>query len=257
MKRFKEKVVIVTGAASGLGLATAQRLAAEGASLVLVDLKEESLDKAQRAMPEGTNAISVVADVSDLEQVKGYVRKTLDTYGKIDGFFNNAGIEGKQNITEDFGKDEFERVVAINLNGVFFGMAEVLKVMRSQGSGSIVNSASVGGIRGVGNQTGYAASKHGVVGLTRNSAVEYGQYGIQINAVAPGAIMTSMVEGSLRQAGGDDWEAFGKQFVEVNPMKRFGKPEEVAALVTFLLSGEAGFINGTVINIDGGQSYKY
>src|SRR5690554_5688253 len=128
MKRFKEKVVIVTGAASGLGLATAQRLAAEGASLVLVDLKEESLDKAQRAMPEGTNAISVVADVSDLEQVKGYVRKTLDTYGKIDGFFNNAGIEGKQNITEDFGKDEFERVVAINLNGVFFGMAEVLKV---------------------------------------------------------------------------------------------------------------------------------
>ena len=257
MKRFDGKVVIITGAASGLGLAAAKRMAEEGASLVLVDLKAEALEAAQGEMPEGANVIGVTADVSDLEQVKGYVRKALDAYGRIDGFFNNAGIEGKQNMTEDFGKEEFNKVIAVNLNGVFFGMAEVLKVMRPQGSGSIVNTASVGGIRGVGNQSGYAASKHGVVGLTRNSAVEYGQYGIQINAIAPGAIMTPMVEGSLRQAAGDDWEAFGKQFVEANPMKRFGKPEEVAALVAFLLSGEANFINGSVITIDGGQSYKY
>jgi len=257
MKRFDGKVVIITGAASGLGLAAAKRMAEEGASLVLVDLKAEALEAAQGEMPEGANVIGVTADVSDLEQVKGYVRKALDAYGRIDGFFNNAGIEGKQNMTEDFGKEEFNKVIAVNLNGVFFGMAEVLRVMRAQGSGSIVNTASVGGIRGVGNQSGYAASKHGVVGLTRNSAVEYGQYGIQINAIAPGAIMTPMVEGSLRQAAGDDWEAFGKQFVEANPMKRFGKPEEVAALVAFLLSGEANFINGSVITIDGGQSYKY
>lgn len=177
--------------------------------------------------------------------------------GSVDGFFNNAGIEGKQNLTEEFGNDEFDKVVGINLNGVFYGMAEVLKVMRTQGSGAIVNTASVGGIRGVGNQSGYAASKHGVVGLTRNSAIEYGQHGIQINAIAPGAIMTPMVEGSLRQMGGDNWEEVGKEFVQPNPKKRFGKPEEVAALVAFLLSGESGFINGAVITIDGGQSYKY
>jgi NAD(P)-dependent dehydrogenase (short-subunit alcohol dehydrogenase family) len=257
MNRFEGKVVIITGAASGLGLATAIRLGEEGANLVLVDLKEDALASARDGLARGTNAICVAADVSDLDQVKLYVRKTLDAYGRIDGFFNNAGIEGRQNLTENFGKEEFDRVIGVNLNGVFFGMSEVLKVMRAQGSGAIVNCASVGGIRGVGNQSGYAASKHGVIGLTRNSAVEYGQYGIQINAIAPGAIMTPMVEGSLRQMGGDDWEAVGKKFAEPNPMKRMGRPEEVAALVAFLLSGESNYINGAVVTIDGGQSYKY
>lgn len=257
MKRFEGKTIIITGAASGLGLATAKRLSDEGANLVLVDLKAEALEAARDGLAKGTNAICVAANVSDLEQVKLYIRKALEAYGRIDGFFNNAGIEGKQNMTEDFSAEEFDKVIGVNLNGVFFGMSEVLRVMHAQGAGAIVNCASVGGIRGVGNQSGYAASKHGVVGLTRNSAVEYGQYGIQINAIAPGAIMTPMVEGSLRQMAGDEWEAVGKKFVEPNPMKRFGKPEEVAALVAFLLSGESGFINGTVIPIDGGQSYKY
>lgn len=136
-------------------------------------------------------------------------------------------------------------------------MKYVLKVMKEQGYGSIVNTASVGGIRGVGNQSGYSASKHGVVGLTRNSAVEYGQFGVSIKAIAPGAIMTPMVEGSLRQMGGENWEEVGKEFVQSNPMKRFGKPEEIGYLVAFLLSNQADFINGEVIAIDGGQSYKY
>ena len=129
--------------------------------------------------------------------------------------------------------------------------------MKEQGSGSVVNTASVGGIRGVGNQSGYSASKHGVVGLTRNSGVEYGQFGVSIKEIAPGAIMTPMVEASLKQIGGENWEEAGKEFVSVNPMKRFGKPEEVGHLVAFLLSDEAEFINAAVIPIDGGQSYKY
>src|SRR5690625_5183692 len=136
-------------------------------------------------------------------------------------------------------------------------MEYVLKVMREQGSGSIGNAASVGGIRGVGNQSGYSASKHGVIGLTRNSAIEYGQYGININAISSEAMMTAMVEGSLRHMGGDNWGEDGKEFVKPNPMKRFGRPEEVGHLVAFLLSNEATFINAAVITIDGGQSYKY
>lgn len=255
--RFTDKVVVVTGAGSGLGLATVQRLATEGAKLVLVDLRQDWLEAARDSLPATATVTLVQADVSDAAQVQGYVDAAMAAYGKIDGFFNNAGIEGRQNLTEDFGADEFHRVISVNLDGVFFGMAAVLKVMRAQGFGAIVNTASVGGIRGVGNQSGYAAAKHGVVGLTRNSAVEYGAFGVQINAIAPGAIMTAMVEGSLRQIGGDDWEEVGRQFVSVNPMKRFGRPEEVAALVAFLLSGEAPFINGTTIPIDGGQSYKY
>lgn len=260
MTRFKEKVVIITGAGSGLGRAAALQLAKEGAKLVLVDLNmnglEETQKEAELVAPE-LESLLITADVSDEKAVENFVQETVKAFGKIDGFFNNAGVEGKQNLTEDFGIDEFDKVVSINLNGVFYGLKYVLKVMKEQGYGKIVNTASVGGIRGVGNQSGYAASKHGVVGLTRNSGIEYGQYGININAIAPGAIMTPMVEGSLKQMGGDNWEEVGKEFVKSNPMQRFGRPEEISYLVAFLLSDEASFINAAVIPIDGGQSYKY
>ncbi|MBV7506763.1 SDR family oxidoreductase [Bacillus sp. sid0103] len=258
--RFDGKVVLITGAGSGLGQASALQVAKEGAKLSLVDLNaallEETKSKVLEVAPN-TEMLLITANVADEQAVENYVNETVEKFGKIDGFFNNAGIEGKQNLTEDFSIDEFQKVVSVNLNGVFFGMKHVLKVMREQGFGSIVNTASVGGIRGVGNQSGYAASKHGVVGLTRNSGIEYGQYGISIKAIAPGAIMTPMVEGSLKQMDPDNWEEVGKQFVQPNPMKRFGKPEEVGYLVAFLLSDQANFINAAVIPIDGGQSYKY
>lgn len=260
MNRFEDKVVIITGGGSGLGQATAIRLAKEGAKLSLVDLNEKGLEDTKQKVLEvapNTEVLLITANVAKEEEVQNYVNQTVEKFGKIDGFFNNAGIEGKQNITENFGVDEFEKVINVNLNGVFYGLKYVLKVMSEQGYGSIVNTASVGGIRGVGNQSGYAASKHGVVGLTRNSAVEYGELGITVNAIAPGAIMTPMVEASLRQLDPDNPEEAGKAFVSVNPMKRFGKPEEVANVVAFLLSDEATFVNAAVVNIDGGQSYKY
>ncbi len=259
-KRFDDKVVIITGAGSGLGRAAALQIAKEGGTLSLVDVNRNGLEETKKIILEvvpNARILLITADVSKEEDVKNYVEQTVDSFGKIDGFFNNAGIEGKQNITENYSSDEFHKVVSINLNGVFYGMKYVLAVMKKQGYGSIVNTASVGGIRGVGNQSGYAATKHGVVGLTRNSAVEYGPYGITTNAIAPGAIMTPMVEASLKQIDPDNWEEVVKQFVEPNPMKRFGKPEEVGYVVAFLLSDEASFINGAVIPIDGGQSYKY
>ena len=259
-KRFDDKVVIITGAGSGLGRAAALQIAKEGGTLSLVDVNRNGVEETKKIILEvvpNARILLITADVSKEEDVKNYVEQTVDSFGKIDGFFNNAGIEGKQNITENYSSDEFHKVVSINLNGVFYGMKYVLAVMKKQGYGSIVNTASVGGIRGVGNQSGYAATKHGVVGLTRNSAVEYGPYGITTNAIAPGAIMTPMVEASLKQIDPDNWEEVGKQFVEPNPMKRFGKPEEVGYVVAFLLSDEASFINGAVIPIDGGQSYKY
>jgi NAD(P)-dependent dehydrogenase (short-subunit alcohol dehydrogenase family) len=260
MHRFTDRAVIVTGAGSGLGRAAAERLAAEGANLVLVDIDRDGLAATDSAIAASTPAgriVARVADVTDQHEVRAYVDLAVETFGAVHGFFNNAGIEGRQNPTESFGAEEFDRVLSVNLNGVFYGMAAVLPIMRQQGHGSIVNTASVGGIRGIGNQSGYAASKHGVVGLTRNSAVEYGQYGISINAIAPGAIMTPMVEHSLRQIDDERWQEVGKRFVSVNPMRRFGEPHEVAALVAFLLSGEAPFINGAVITIDGGQSSQY
>ncbi|MDQ0159274.1 SDR family oxidoreductase [Alkalibacillus salilacus] len=258
--RFDDQVVLITGAGSGLGQAAAIQVAKEGASLSLVDLNQEALDETKAKIQEvapSAEVLVIKADVSNEDEVKKYVNQTVETFKQIDGFFNNAGIEGKQNLTQDYGSDEFEKVVNINLNGVFYGMKYVLEVMKTQGTGSIVNTASVGGIRGVGNQSGYAASKHGVVGLTKNSGIEYGQYGVSIKAIAPGAIMTPMVEGSLKQIDPDNWEKIGEQFVEPNPMKRFGKPEEVGYLVAFLLSNQANFINASVIPIDGGQSYQY
>ncbi|MCL8025663.1 SDR family oxidoreductase [Nocardioides bruguierae] len=260
MQRFTHKAVLITGGGSGLGRAAAVRLAEEGASLALVDVSEKGLAETAAAVAKvapDARVLTITADVSDEEQVKAYVDRTVAELGSIDGFFNNAGIEGKQDLTEDFGVDVFDKVVSINLRGVFLGLKHVLAQMKKQGSGMVLNTASVGGIRGVGNQSGYAAAKHGVVGLTRNSGVEYGKFGVNVNAIAPGVILTPMVEASFRQLDPENPEEAGKAFVQVNPKQRWGQPEEVASVVAFLLSEDAAFINATTIPVDGGQSEKY
>lgn len=184
--------------------------------------------------------------------------KTVESFSRVDGLYNNAGIEGKQSPVADYNSAEFDKVIDINIKGVFYSLKHTLPHLAKQGSGAIVNASSVGGIRAVPNQVGYGASKHAVAGMTKDAAIEYGQHGVSINAIAPGAIMTAMVKGSLIQIGGEEgWEDVGRQFVSVNPMRRFGRPEEVASLVAYLLSQESTFINGAIIPIDGGQSQAY
>ncbi|MFA5619850.1 MAG: glucose 1-dehydrogenase [Weeksellaceae bacterium] len=257
---MKNQVMIITGAGMGLGLATAKELASKGANLVLVDYNEESLkaaaDDISKEFPE-VKINTVVADVSDEEAVKNYVNHTLSTFGRIDGLFNNAGIEGRQASITEYDIDVFKKVIDINLMGVYYGLRFVIPVMQKQKYGRIVNSASVGGLRGVMNQMPYVASKHAVSGMTKNTALEYGRDGILTNAIAPGAILTPMVAEAFKQVNPQDPKAAELEYAQRNPTKRLGQPHEVAKVVAFLLSQDNGYVSGQIIAIDGGESNIY
>lgn len=260
IKRLENRVVVITGAAMGLGEAAALEAAKEGAKLTLVDLNAEVLEKTKQellAKYPGTEMLAVTADVSNEADVKRYVDETVKKYGRIDGFYNNAGIEGRQALIPDYDVQVFKKVLDINLMGVFYGMRYVIPVMKNQQYGRIVNTASVGGIRGVLNQVPYVASKHAVSGMTKNAALEFAREGIVTNAIAPGAILTPMVAGAFKQINPDDPKKAETEFAQGNPTKRLGQPEEVAKFVVFLLSEDCSYVNGQTIAIDGGQSNSY
>lgn len=260
MKNFENKTIIITGAAMGLGLAAAKELAARGANLALVDYNEKSLNDAKAEIANDfpdAKILMVVADVSNEEAVKNYVDETVKAFNRIDGLYNNAGIEGRQAGMTEYDVSVFKKVIDINLMGVYYGMRYVIPIMQKQNYGRIVNVASVGGIRGVLNQVAYVASKHAVSGMTKNAALEYGRYGINTNAIAPGAILTPMVAEAFREVNPDDPKAAETEYAQRNPVKRLGLPAEVAKVVAFLLSEDASYVNGQTIAIDGGESNIY
>lgn len=260
MKTLKNKSVVITGGAMGLGLAAAKELTSQGANLTLVDFNEKALGSARTEITQefpSAKVITVVGDVSNEEDVKRYVNEAVKAFGRIDGFYNNAGIEGRQAPLAEYDVSIFKKVIDINLLGVYYGMRYVIPVMQKQKYGRIVNVASVGGLRGVLNQMPYVASKHAVSGMTKNAALEYGRDGILTNAIAPGAILTPMVAEAFKQVNPADPKKAETEYAQANPTKRLGLPEEVAKVVAFLLSEDNSYMNGQTIAIDGGQSNSY
>jgi 3alpha(or 20beta)-hydroxysteroid dehydrogenase len=252
--RFDGKVVVITGGGGGIGRATAVRLAGEGARLVLVDRVRDAL-AASLAAVEGAGgiALSMEADVTRRTDVERYVAAAQQRFGSIDAFFNNAGILGPVRPLVEYPEDDFDRVIAVNLKGVWLGLRTVGPVLLARGRGAIVNTASIAGLRSAANLVAYAASKHGVVGLTRTAAAEFARRGVRVNAVCPAPIDTAMAAELEQHWGRGDPVTFRKRMSATIPLGRYGTPEEVAALVTFLLSDEASYLNGGIYTVDGGS----
>lgn len=254
MARFEGKVAVITGAAGGIGRAAAKRFASEGAKVVAVDIKGSDLDGALALVNDaGSEGIAVEADVSQSAQVEAYVQAARAKYGRIDAFFNNAGIEGWVGPSIEYPEDIFDKVLAVNVKGVWLGMKYVVPLMRQNGGGAIVNTASVAGLGGTPTIIAYGASKHAVVGLTRSAALEFAPDKIRTNAVCPSPIETRMMRSLERGMNADQPEMVRQNIASNIPLGRYGEPEEVAAFVAFLCSDDASFINGGIFPIDGGS----
>lgn len=242
------KVALVTGGGSGIGRATALVFAREGAKVVVADVLVAGGEETVRLIKDaGGDAIFVKADVGQAADVEAMVRKAVETYGRLDCAHNNAGIEGATAKTSDYAWEEWERVIRINLTGVWLCMKYEIPQMLAQGGGAIVNTASDAGLLGVPQMPAYVASKHGVVGLTKTAALEYAKAGIRVNAVCPGVIKTPMVDRITAQRPGR-----AERMAAAEPVGRMGRPEEVAEAVVWLCSDAASFVTGFPMSVDGG-----
>jgi NAD(P)-dependent dehydrogenase (short-subunit alcohol dehydrogenase family) len=245
---FKGQVALVTGAAKGMGLATARMFAEGGACVVLADLDGDLAAKeAERIVREGGTAIGIACDVADEAQAAAMVDRTIAEYGRLDMAFNNAGIQVPPSDAADEPIENFECVTAVNQRGVWACMKHELRVMRNQGSGAIVNCSSLGGLVGLPQRAAYHGSKHAVLGMTKSAAVEYAPRGIRINAICPGTIDTPMVADMLE--GQADAMA---EIMKEQSIGRLGRAEEVAAAVLWLCSPAASFVIGVALPVDGG-----
>ena len=252
---FTDKIALVTGGGNGIGRASALLFAEHGAAVVVVDNDAAAAADTSRLITEqGGDALDVAADVSRSDQVQAYVAAALRKHDRIDCFFNNAGIEGQVAPTAEYDEDVFDSVMAVNVKGVFLGLRHVLPVMLKQGSGTVVNSASIAGLVGSPGMPAYVASKHAVIGLTKVTAGEVSGAGVRVNAVCPGPIETRMIQGLAEQINPSDPDTVHKGYHSNIPLGRYGQADEVANVVLFLCSDLASNITGAQYVVDGGRT---
>ena len=254
MARLSGKIALITGGAAGIGLQTAHLFLKEGAKLALVDLDQAELDKAAEDLGQPEDVLTIAADVASADVTKTYVDQTVERFGRIDIFFNNAGIEGKVAPLPDQKIEEFDKVIAVNVRGAFLGLQHVLPVMTGQGGGSIINMSSIAGLKGSPNLAPYITSKHAVVGMTRAAAIEAAPANVRVNSVHPSPINTRMMrslEDGFSPGHGGEVKAQLEQSI---PLGRYGEATDVANLVLFLASDESRFITGAQYPVDGGMA---
>jgi NAD(P)-dependent dehydrogenase (short-subunit alcohol dehydrogenase family) len=253
MADMSEKVAIVTGAGGGIGRALALDLAAAGACVVAVDLEPQSAEETAKQVERlGGTVVFSAGDTTRGDDVDAFVDLALTQFGRIDALVNNAGTEGPIASLTEYPEELFDRVLAVNVKGVWLGLKSVLPHMTSRGTGSIVNVSSVAGLVGAVNQAAYIASKHAVIGLTRAAVVELGSCGVRVNAVCPGPVNTRMMRAIEAALAPDDPASFAESVAERVPIGRYGEPAEIARVITFLCSDAASYVTGAAWTVDGG-----